>query len=938
MEKTNAKKEMSLNPSLIDLVFSWSLEDVLNKDFYKDKVKKIPETFISTTEYMNSFIAPLISETHAGLSSSMKAISQAPVCELLSVETSKGFRVPQSMVYKVEFKSSADQNHGRKYEPQVGDLIALSDVVPKRVYDLKSPKRSYLIAYVRGSDTVLSSKPIFNENEMRMGNRKTLFAVFLINMITNSRIFKALHVELERMNLNIIKAAITTDSQGGQDCGICLSKLQDSSAFSEILDIINKSDLNDSQEVAILSCISMRECHHRNSVKLIWGPPGTGKTSTVCVLLSAILKLKCRTITCAPTNVAVVQVAARLISLVKGSLAFGSYGLGDIVLFGNAKRMKIDECDDHILDIFLDHRANVLHRCLSPSTGWKHNLESMICLLGDPKSQYLQYLKAKKVKLSKEDGSDTHSKFWASLSSSSVWKLLSFGRHLIGTFEMAFVEENNKNIKKEQVPSEKHKNAKHNERATTCDVPLTFLEYLRQNFEVLVEGLTFCIENLRLHLPTSVISLKVVNDMVRAVGSIKSIESLLFHGSINDDWLKQVANGSEDAGSMYDLLKHVVSGSEDEGSRNIGHFSKLYDWLKQVLNGSEDKERNIGHFSKLCSERKNCIDILKSLPQTFPEPSTSADDIKNYCLANACIIFCTASGSVELLNEGQKPLEFLIVDEAAQLKECESVVPALLPGIQHAILIGDERQLPSMVQSQISDDANFGRSLFERLVLLGHRRHLLNFQYRMHPSISLFPNKEFYDGQIQDGQNVKRKCYKKDFLQGKMYGPYSFINIAQGKESDSHSKKNMVEVAVVSEILASLYEERIGKTYSEGSDFSVSIRSVDGFQGSEEDIIIISTVRSNGRGSVGFLSNLNRANVALTRARYCLWILGNGTTLTNSGSIWKKIVMDAKERGCFHNADEDEKLARAITASLVEPDQHYANRLSKTFSSLSLGD
>ncbi|XP_042520448.1 uncharacterized protein LOC122093949 [Macadamia integrifolia] len=214
----------------------------------------------------------------------------------------------------------------------------------------------------------------------------------------------------------------------------------------------------------------------------------------------------------------------------------------------------------------------------------------------------------------------------------------------------------------------------------------------------------------------------------------------------------------------------------------------------------------------------------------------------------------------------------------------------------------------------------------------------------MHPAISLFPNIEFYGKQILDAPNVKEKIHEKHFLQGNIYGPYSFINVAYGREeNDGHGKKNMVEVAVVSAIVKSLSEasfasrqdlsvgvispykaqvfaikEKLGNTYNTLKYFSVSIRTVDGFQGGEEDVIIISTVRSNGRGLVGFLANFQRTNVALTRARYCLWVLGNGPTLINSGSIWRKLVLDAKDRGCFFNADHEKSLKEAIIAGLVE--------------------
>lgn len=110
---------------------------------------------------------------------------------------------------------------------------------------------------------------------------------------------------------------------------------------------------------------------------------------------------------------------------------------------------------------------------------------------------------------------------------------------------------------------------------------------------------------------------------------------------------------------------------------------------------------------------------------------------------------------------------------------------------------------------QVSDEAGFGRSLFERLSLLGHSKHLLNIQYRMHPSISFFPNLNFYHNQISNAQNVRSKSYDKNYLPGPMFGPYSFINVIGGREEMDdvgHSRRNMVEVAVVTKIVQDLYK------------------------------------------------------------------------------------------------------------------------------------
>ncbi|KAJ7960010.1 p-loop nucleoside triphosphate hydrolase superfamily protein [Quillaja saponaria] len=337
MEKVYNKKRKELrSKGLVDIVFSWSIEDVLNKDLYKDQVKKIPETFLSTEQYRNSFLPSLIEETHSDLASSMESLYRAPFCEILSVKMSRNFRAPKNLFYYeivVKRASDAENNDVGKYQPASGDLVAFTDVRPKCEDDLSQPGRSFHIAYVfRARDERIT---ILSSNYLEMSSftkQKQLHAVFLINMTTNVRIWNALHSKLK--DGNIIEKVLRADSTDGENCSVC---------FSE-----------EKKNHPLVS----------DTLRLIWGPPGTGKTKTAAVLLFSLLKLKCRTLTCAPTNTAVMQVTARLLGIVKESLEFGMYGLGDIVLFGNSARMKVDGYEG-LRDVFLDDRIDKLLKCLS---------------------------------------------------------------------------------------------------------------------------------------------------------------------------------------------------------------------------------------------------------------------------------------------------------------------------------------------------------------------------------------------------------------------------------------------------------------------------------------------------------------------------------------------------------------------------------------------
>ncbi|KAK1402147.1 putative helicase MAGATAMA 3 [Heracleum sosnowskyi] len=890
--ESNPKEAEPNRRSLVDVVFSWSLHDALNKDLYKGKVDKIPTTFSSVDDYKKSFINPLVEETHADLLSNLTKVAHAPVFEILDVKLiSVGFKPPKYLRYDILLRRIVrSKKNEESDELQDDDLIALTDIRPKYVADLNRPNWSYTIASVtlkRNEDkyiTILSSNQIMpdNMNWEKFSKGLKLFAVKVMNLKTNLRIWNALH--WEGGNINVIQNILQTDASAGYRCSMCFLEEVNSSLLAKFRESIGLFKLDDSQEAAVVNCIATSACDHHHSVKLLWGPPGTGKTNTVASLLFVLLKMSCRTLTCAPTNVAVVGVTRRLLSLVEKASKYDTYGLGDIVIYGNAEKMKIDDHKD-LLDIFLTYRVSCFLSFLCPLFGWRSSVESMICLLENPKQQYEVYIN----RLERCGCSNISCK----------------EDHLRNTSQIRKHCQEYLALVKKNISDSEEREKEANKADRIRENVLTFEEFFMKRFNTLRKNLMSCMKNIYTNLPTSFISVEVAKRMMRALELLQTADSLMTTGFPAFGGLEEVLNAIKGVGKI---------------AKNI-----------RTLRGS------ITDFLQLLKDLRDTV-YLPDMKEKY--------EIRSFCLKHATLVFCTASNSIDMHSLGMPPVKMLIIDEAAQLRECESNIPLQLSGLRHAVLIGDERQLPAMVQSKICEKADFGRSLFERLVQLGHKKLLLKVQYRMHPSISLFPNKQFYENMILDGSNVKEKNHEKHFLEGNMFGTYSFVHVPYGKEEydNSHSQKNMAEVAVVIELVARLFEEsgirkqkvsvgcispykaqvdsikeKLGDKYGAkaGNVFSVNVSSVDGFQGSEADVIIISTVRSNAKGSIGFLSNLQRANVALTRARHSLWVLGNGSTLENSGSVWKKLVMDAKSRGCFYNVQDDKKLAIAISGALI---------------------
>jgi len=234
------------------------------------------------------------------------------------------------------------------------------------------------------------------------------------------------------------------------------------------------------------------------------------------------------------------------------------------------------------------------------------------------------------------------------------------------------------------------------------------------------------------------------------------------------------------------------------------------------------------------------------------------------------------------------------------------MIPLVL-GCKQVVLVGDHQQLGPVIMNKKAARAGLTQSLFERLVVLGNRPIRLQVQYRMHPCLSEFPSNMFYEGTLQNGVTAPERLRKNvDFPWPVPDTPMFFYqNLGQEEISSSGTSfLNRTEASNVEKIVTKFFKSgvmpsQIGVvTPYEGQrsyivnymQFNGSLKkdlykeievaSVDAFQGREKDYIILSCVRSNEHQGIGFLNDPRRLNVALTRAKYGVVILGNPKVLS----------------------------------------------------------
>jgi DNA polymerase III delta prime subunit len=295
---------------------------------------------------------------------------------------------------------------------------------------------------------------------------------------------------------------------------------------------------------------------------------------------------------------------------------------------------------------------------------------------------------------------------------------------------------------------------------------------------------------------------------------------------------------------------------------------------------------------------------------------------------DAAAVVCATLTGIDSETLGQRRFDLAVLDEACQSTEPASWVPLLRAG--RVVFAGDPCQLPPTVLSPEAADRGLAVSLMERaMALLGPGvSRLLTVQYRMHADVMGFSSAEFYGGElVADASVVGHRLCDLPGVRAEPLteGPLTFVDTAgagydEEAEEDTESRLNPREAALAATYVRRLldagvspgdvaviapYAGQVRRLRELLRGLGVEVDSVDGFQGREKEAVVISLVRSNPEGEIGFLGDVRRTNVALTRARRKLVVVGDSATLSHH-PFYGRLLTYVEDRGGYRSVWEEE--------------------------------
>lgn len=379
---------------------------------------------------------------------------------------------------------------------------------------------------------------------------------------------------------------------------------------------------------------------------------------------------------------------------------------------------------------------------------------------------------------------------------------------------------------------------------------------------------------------------------------------------VSEGLLKATIDGQIQSHANYKDIKSLRKTAEE--------YFKMAGKYKRTFGKEDAKQRALFY-----TEARNCIKESRLLE----------DYIVNSLFENAQVISCTpvASSNKALAN---KQFSTLFFDEASQALEAISWIPLLK--CKRVIFSGDHFQLPPVVKSSKARQEGLAETMLDRCIKHPDISTLLTRQYRMHQHIMQFSNHYFYNNELEADATVKETVLSLHEECDILNSPVELIDTAgcsfdelQNPETLSLSnvgeanlvfkhlelllqqyqfgrEQQNISIGIISpykEQIELLKEKLVDFDYSEFPVSELAVKTIDGFQGEERDVIYISLVRSNEQSEIGFLSDIRRMNVALTRAKKKLVVIMDTSTIGNH-PFYKSFIEYCEKNNFYKSAWE----------------------------------
>ena len=341
-----------------------------------------------------------------------------------------------------------------------------------------------------------------------------------------------------------------------------------------------------------------------------------------------------------------------------------------------------------------------------------------------------------------------------------------------------------------------------------------------------------------------------------------------------------------------------------EGKLNDSKFAKE---IKKMKIRAEELRKMANQYKRRFGkeEREQRSLLLKEVKAIRQQIKKELAHSERSQFEKASVVLGTPIG---LLDETIQEFQFdtLFIDEAGQC--LEPLAWCIIPLAQRTVLCGDHLQLPPTVLSSEAIKKGYDRSILEISYLKAEKVHLLDTQYRMRGAIVQFPNDQFYEGKLKTPDHLMEGT--ENFL----FYDTAGAGFEEEPGADGASLINQGEIEIIQKLIAneqhstediaiiSPYSAQVSKI-TENIDRPIRVSTIDGFQGQEKSTVIISLVRSNDNGEIGFLKDYRRMNVAMTRAQEKLIIIGDSSTI-GSDPFYASLLQFAENNDAYRSVWE----------------------------------